>query len=255
MPAPTRPLPLPRPLPLSRSEIEATALKASRGAGMAWGMAEEAAFATLWLADHGIDGLALLARHLDRLAVARAGAGVKVGAKVGAGAGSALQITAAGWHCNGVLCPLTAGAALGDHFDLVQGPLQRPVVLSDLSAPALILPFLAAAAARTGAVVVVGWPGVTVVLSAGDLLAIAGDATLMADHANTVTVTATVTATLTATMTATVTATVTRMPDVAPCLAVQPGPWQALQAHVQRTYVPASDQSRRGAGAAGSDNS
>ena len=210
---------------------------------MAWGMAEEAAFATLWLADHGIDGLALLARHLDRLVVARAGAGVKVGAKVGAGAGSALQITAAGWHCNGVLCPLTAGAALGDHFDLVQGPLQRPVVLSDLSAPALILPFLAAAAARTGAVVVVGWPGVTVVLSAGDLLAIAGDATLMADHANTVTVTATVTAT------------VTRMPDVAPCLAVQPGPWQALQAHVQRTYVPASDQSRRGAGAAGSDNS
>lgn len=239
MPAPTQPLPQPLPLPLSRSEIEATALKASRGAGMAWGMAEEAAFATLWLADHGIDGLALLARHLDRLAVARAGAGVKVGA----GAGSALQITAAGWHCNGVLCPLTAGAALGDHFDLVQGPLRGPVVLSDLSAPALILPFLAAAAARTGAVVVVGWPGVTVVLSAGDLLAIAGDATLMADHANTVTVTATMTAT------------VTRMPDVAPCLAVQPGPWQALQAHVQRTYVPASDQSRRGAGAAGSDNS
>lgn len=205
--------------PLSRSEIEATALGAARGAGMDWGLAEEAAFATLWLADQGIDGLTLLARHLDQMAVGP----VLIAGRV--------------WTGRGPLCPIAAGAALGDHFHLPQGPLQGPVVLSDLSAPALILPFLAVAAARSGAVVLVQWPGVSVVVSGGAVFNMTGGAALLADRADRVTVTA------------------ATGHSTAPRLAAPPATLQSLQAHVQRTYVPASDQSRRGAGAAGSDNS
>ena len=204
--------------PLSRSEFEAAAFKSARGAGMDWGLAEEAAFAALWLADHGIDGLTLLARHLGQFA------------------GSAVQITGRVWRSPSRLCPIAAGAGLGDHFHLPQGPLHGPVTLSDLSAPALILPFLAASAARTGAVVLVQWPGVSVVVSGAAAFPMTGAAALLADHADAVTVTA------------------ATAQGTSPCLTTPPATWQSLQAHVQRSYVPASDQSRREAGAAGSDN-
>ncbi|MEF9603350.1 DUF3726 domain-containing protein, partial [Paracoccus sp. PXZ] len=45
---------------LSRNETEALCLKAARGAGMSWGLAEEAAFAAGWLGAHGIDGAGAL---------------------------------------------------------------------------------------------------------------------------------------------------------------------------------------------------
>jgi hypothetical protein len=41
----------------SLNEIEAQLRKAARGAGLPWGLAEEAGKAARWLAMHGIDGL------------------------------------------------------------------------------------------------------------------------------------------------------------------------------------------------------
>jgi len=41
----------------SLNEIEAQLRKAARGAGLSWGLAEEAGKAGRWLAMHGIDAL------------------------------------------------------------------------------------------------------------------------------------------------------------------------------------------------------
>ncbi|MGC1487905.1 MAG: DUF3726 domain-containing protein, partial [Albidovulum sp.] len=44
----------------SQSEIEALGIKAARGAGYDWGMAEEAGMAARWLAHEGLPGPELL---------------------------------------------------------------------------------------------------------------------------------------------------------------------------------------------------
>ena len=55
---------------LSQNEIEQLCLKAARGAGMSWGLAEEAGFAAAWLAMRGLHGpgglLAQLRDSMDR---------------------------------------------------------------------------------------------------------------------------------------------------------------------------------------------
>lgn len=203
---------------LTLSEIESSALKAARGAGMAWGMAEEAAFAARWLAAQGVDGLTLLAHHLTRTTTPPTYHNHR-------------------WHAatGGHLCPIAAGTALSDHFHLPEGPMAHPVDLLDLSAPALILPFLASAAARSGTVVIAQWPNCTAVLTSGTL-ALTGRDHLLTDLATRVTITA-------------------AQPQgstIHP--GVPPATEHLLQTLVQRTYVPASDQSRRGAGGSGTDD-
>lgn len=99
-------------LTLSRTETRALALKAARGAGLPWGLAEEAAMAAEWLAGRGVGGLGLLAGWLPRRAAAA--------------------------------CPVAAGVAFCDR------PPAAPADLGAVAAPALLLPFVAALAARTG---------------------------------------------------------------------------------------------------------
>ena len=210
---------------LSAGEIEALALKAARGAGMSWGLAEEAAFAVCWLGQQGLDSLSLLALHLDRTP--------------GGTIGTAPVFQDGCWLSGGplLLCPIAAGAALSDHFLLPQGPMTGMIRLCEVSAPLLVLPFLAAAGAKAGVVVTVRWSGCDVVLSMGKLLAVAGAEDLMSDTTTEMTVTA-----------------APARQDIPPLPVVPPATLQALQAHVRRTYVPASEQSRRGAGADGIDD-
>jgi hypothetical protein len=210
---------------LSLSEIEAIALKAARGAGMAWGLAEEAAFATRWMAEQGVDGLTLLALHLDRAA--------------STGFGQPQIHADRSWTSGTLppLCPIAAGAALSDHFLLACGPLAGAVRLCAIACPALILPFLAAAAALHTSAVIVHWPGGTVVLAHGNMLASPDNPALMLERADEVVLTA-----------------VPLTHRTAAFLTVSGKTRQVLEAQVQRTYVPASEQSRRGAGAAGNDD-
>jgi hypothetical protein len=49
---------------MSQNEVSALCLKAARGAGMSWGLAEEAGFAASWLTARGIDGPRHLLTHL-----------------------------------------------------------------------------------------------------------------------------------------------------------------------------------------------
>ena len=101
-------------------EIESLARKATRGAGYSWGHAEDTGRAVRWLTARGLPGPATLASVLE--------AGI-------CDNGPDVQ-----WACDGVLCPIRAGAALADFaFTLSH---ERAVELGPVAHPLLLLPFL-----------------------------------------------------------------------------------------------------------------
>lgn len=51
----------------SLGEIRALSIKAARGAGMDWGVAEEAGFAVQWLEASGLNGVKALSQYLSRV--------------------------------------------------------------------------------------------------------------------------------------------------------------------------------------------
>ena len=212
---------------LSLSEVEALALKAARGAGYSWGLAEEAAFATRWLCEQGLDGLRVLADHLDGLLTSGQ-------------APLPPQMHALQWRAADTtpLCPIMTGAAINDHFGLPEGPRQGGLTIGPVAFPALMLPFVAIAAAREKVAAVLGWARCKVIVADGALLALEGNAACnVAQSIN-----------------LTVIARATPAPRPFAGLPTKPDTGHLLAGLAHRTYVPATDQSRRGAGAAGTDN-
>jgi hypothetical protein len=129
---------------LSQNEIESLCLKAARGAGLSWGLAEEAGFAAGWLAARGLDATALLLTLLnDR-------AGKDFGAP---------RPTPGHWQNAGPrpLCPVTLGAALTDSALLSDGPFSRDTRIDPVAMPLLLVPFLARAAQLRAKPVAVDW--------------------------------------------------------------------------------------------------
>lgn len=129
----------------SLNEIESLCKKAARGAGMSWGLAEEAGKAAKWLSAHGLDGPQVIAGQLRR------DDGVvysELAPVIGAGA----------WHgASAALCPLITGAALSDHAYLLGSHGQ--ILLNDVASPQLLIPFVSAMARRLKAPVELSWPG------------------------------------------------------------------------------------------------
>lgn len=216
------------PARLSRNEIESLCTKAARGAGMSWGMAEEAGFAAGWLSEHGLDGPAALLAQLT----AEAG---KAWRDLAPEPGPGQWRAASG----GRLCPIALGATLGDHCGLPEAALKAGLTLGPVGRPVLLLPFLAGIATRLGCGVTLKWEGSTLRLDGRG--AMAGDLTDLA---------------------ALQAATLTLAADAAPLAGTARGAAQGcdaatlagLNALAMQTTVPPSKQSRAGAGSAGSDN-
>lgn len=104
---------------VSLNEIETLATKAARGAGFAWGMAEEIGFAARWLAARDLDGI---------------------------GALDALLATPAACRRSDA-CPINVGTRLAD------GAVRElPWASPDLFSPLLLLPFAACFAENRQAV-------------------------------------------------------------------------------------------------------
>jgi len=101
----------------SLGETAALALKATRGAGLSWGLAEEAAGAVFWLHQRGLPGISALCGYVDCYGAAGT-------------AGDAA-------------CPLVLGAALSDGTHVVPEQLGERIDLGTVSAPLLLLPFVA----------------------------------------------------------------------------------------------------------------
>lgn len=117
---------------LSHNEIEQLCLKAARGAGMSWGLAEEAGFAAAWLARRDVDGPAAI---LSQITHADARSWHEICPEVTAG-----QVTARDGQ---ELCPIALGTVLCDHGNNFIGSKQEPLLsVGPITYPVLLLPFL-----------------------------------------------------------------------------------------------------------------
>lgn len=216
----------------SLNEVESYARRAARGAGLSFGLAEEAGRAARWLCARAMPGVALMT-HALRMVDGRPYAGM------------APVANGQRWRApGGALCPVCAGAALSDHAAVALSGAGG-IELQELIAPLLLAPFVALASGTAGAVFELAWPGVRVWVAADALWVQQGDvARLYALQAERVRVQR-----------------CDAMPPVALSAAATGGvrvadaDWQVLCRLAHRTYVPASEESRtRGAGAGTSDN-
>lgn len=213
---------------VSLNEIENLSLKACRGAGMSWGLAEEAAQAARWLASTSFawdQSLArLLAQRIQLAEPSLSGRDIR-------GAVDGMP-----------LCPIHAGAAIADLLEP-----GTSLTLHDILEPIWLLPF-AHRLAKPGRSVVLSWPIGTIRIGAAipeiPEQGISGLATGRLDWLR-----------------------AELLPDDASALGAAPvygrsnerlanaAAWADLEAWAARTYVPASLQSRiAGAGAGLSDN-
>jgi hypothetical protein len=217
--------------PLSRSEAEGLAFKAARGAGLGWGLAEEAAFATGWLAAQGIDGAgALLACLVARMS-RPAAPPVMTKGRWSAGEGRAL-------------CPLATGVALVDFAFLEDGPFAAKTALELVHLPVLLLPFLSQVTIAKRQTVRIDWNGH--VFDLGASLAVQGAAFAKFCASPAAGLSLSLGGPLPETPVA---------PDRAGFAAVSTYTLSALESLALRTTVPATEASRQGgAGAGTSDN-
>ena len=137
----------------SLNEVEIYGRRAARGAGMPWGLAEEAGKASRWLAERGLPGVELLVRLL----MANDGRSY---------ASMAPVIVNGRWQTPaGELCPVCSGAALSDRIDvLARG---EEICLSALAYPLLLAPFLDHSWRLDDASYELRWPNVRVSVIAG----------------------------------------------------------------------------------------
>lgn len=210
----------------SLNELETETKKAIRGAGLSWGLSEEGAKAVRWFAAHGADALPalrdILERH-DRHALA-----------------TNFDVDATGrWQASQPICPIVLGSAI---CDFSNGLRSRPIVAGPVAQPGLLIAFAARAARVLKRPLRLELGDHAVFLSAsgdpvGGLPAIAG-----ADQA-----------------TIRCEVTTSTLAQVRPAsthgVSLDPASMASLSTYGHRTYVPASERSRReGAGAGLLDN-
>jgi len=104
----------------SLGETAALALKAARGAGMSWGLAEETAASVVWLHSRGLPGISALCSYL----------------------GQDFGVAAAPKSPEGG-CPIMTGCALIDGMMTVPETSSQTLELGHVHAPLLLLPFVA----------------------------------------------------------------------------------------------------------------
>lgn len=214
---------------LSLNELEALCRKAARGAGLDWGPADEAGRAARRLAAFDLPGPELLLARLAR----HAGDGVPAGAL------SPRSLDGEWWSAGEVLCPVLAGAALSDAAWRLGDAGE--IVLHDVICPLLLTPFVGLAARQLGTPVSVAWADL-ILTDDGCVLWLDGTrARIFDERADTVRC---VTGAALDTPSGKPLSQVTRARPDPVCV-------EGLEAFAQRTYAPATEESRlRGAGSA-----
>lgn len=218
----------------SLSEIEALSKRAARGAGLSWGLAEEAGKAVRWLHAHGQPGVA----SLNALLRANDGIGFNK---------LCPQLSDGIWAADsGVLCPLIAGATVLDHASLED---QWPLTLQRIRNPLLLVPFVARAAFFSGFHLAMTWADKKLTFSpSGE---IKGDAPYASETNGTIIDQLVLRRASTAETNA-MAHSLWRVSALAQPIA--PVQWSTLEIMANRTLVPASVTSRAGAGGTTSDN-
>lgn len=236
------------PLRLSRSEIESVCTTAARGAGMSWGLAEEAGFAAGWMASCGLDGAGLLARQLHHV---HEYCWPDLSPVVNQGEWCASDPDQA-------LCPIAVGATLNDYLSVDRTLLNDAGLhVSMVSFPGLLLPFIALGANELNTFVHVHTRDGIICMSADGSLS--GDVSVLmaAEQEALVIVTGEVAFERTVPLqekkrnSASSATGETQVTGLSPMIL---STWPFLYGLSMRTRVPASEASRANAGAAGSDN-
>lgn len=210
----------------SLSEIDAHARKAARGAGFEWGCAEEAGKAARLLAAYQLPGAAVLADYLLQREAQPAGHF------------QAPAITERHWKAqaeDGVLCPLLTASCIGDRgTEALFGSL----MLEKVASPLLLCPYLVLMSRMNDCSLALSWPGVQLAFHKGHVLQqnVADDA-LQAGFAEWVECARVDSAEAGA-----------EAGNVGQKIA--PAIWEQLNEFAKRTYVPATEASRLGAGPA-----
>ena len=196
--------------------------KAARGAGMAWGMADECGRAGRWL----------LRNHLPLSPLALL---LESRATVGFANPDARPLSAASPGC--LLCPLSAGALLRDESRrLIR---EGECGLKNTAHPILLAPFLAG----VGAPVMLEWAGAKMILSGGDVWIAGGADGLLLESAPDVRVAVCGMDSIPSGW---------RAPDF---MSADDDSWARLTRLAARILVPSGGESRaRGAGAGLTDN-
>lgn len=211
----------------SLNEIEAMSKRAARGAGLSWGLAEEAAKGTRWLAGFGYPSTELLADLLeqnDKL--------------------PAIDFSPTGldgtWRAPaGRMSPLISGAAMSDCAVRMRDG--QTITIQEVSQPLLIVPFASGAALRLEMPVAVEWGNVRLSTDGKQLCVQGARDEILVPHAGEVRCFAP--AKLTTPHSPVMRAEVTEE-----C-------WARLGAFAGRTFAPATEASRLlGAGAGLTDN-
>jgi len=212
---------------VSLAEIDAMGLKAARGAGLSWGLAQEAGRAARWLAAYRLPGPETLAALLEATA-----------ADLPAHEPSRAEGVWQGR--SGSLCPVRLGAALSDHAHEFQDStaIRTGAVLQ----PLLILPFLCRVARDCAMSLAISGAGFAVTATPE------GPASADFEGLDRGAIDA-----LTVMIVGTWDGELRRNGPDAHTISVDI--WRSLEALAHHTYVPASDQSRlAGAGAGLDDN-
>jgi hypothetical protein len=212
----------------SLNEIEAMGKRAARGAGLPWGLAEEAGKAARWLTARGLPGPEELADILTR----NDGKDYEE---------LAPESVDGVWRArSGRLCPLVSGAALCDRAaEIAAG---REFELGPTAQPLLLAPYIAAAADLADTVIELSWTGATMVFTPQGV-SIEGDrAALTARGADSV-------------RCRRIESDLDVSPMGAPGRDVDAETWSRLNAFALRIFAPATEASRiAGAGAGLTDN-
>ena len=122
---------------LSLGELDALVLKAYRGAGFSWGMAQEAGKAAVWLASNGLPAaeyFAALVKQIDGVEPAALAPMIKDGEWIDA---------------DRPLCPVVVGTVLSD-YGLSYFCAKTELVISAVHKPAVLLPFIVHCATVAG---------------------------------------------------------------------------------------------------------
>lgn len=205
----------------SLNETEALCKRAARGAGFSWGMASEAATAARWLASFGLPGPSLL---VARLALADHHPMTELQPVCLSGE----------WHGGGgTLCPIIAGVTLMDCRQRLGDGQQ--LSMHGVLFPLLLVPFAAKSAIDMRLPVVIHWREVSL-CAGGNTLSIEGDRDDLLHEA----------ASDLGCRTARHHAAAEPRQSRA---SIDTGTWDRLSTFAERTYAPASEESRRlGAG-------
>jgi len=211
----------------SLNEIGGLCKRAARGAGLPWGLAEEAANAVRWLCAFDLPGPRLLADRLERFD--------------GQPLGELTPLALDGpWRGgSGSLCPLITGATLSDWARPFEA--QQRIELHDLRYPLLCCAFVADVAHALGRRIRIEWAGVSLSMDGGGLVVQGDRGHLDHDHAERVRC-CLVPAGLPLQISS---------PRIR--ASVDPAAWARLAMFAERTYAPATEASRR-LGAGGADD-